>query len=150
MTKCRVRFLIQFTSTDFDAAGHAQLPIPKRVVRSGWASAAPPPGDFVRGPVLWSSRCAAWGWWVSERSSFSAQSPLGAKILPVEHTIRRWRVGTGQHAPHTTGGRTTGCNAAIPIRGGDHKVSTRLRKGAIPRVRDRLSHRHVEFKLPIG
>jgi hypothetical protein len=28
----------------------------------------------------------------------SAQSPLGAKILPVEHTIRRWRVKTGQHA----------------------------------------------------
>ena len=44
------------------------------------------------------------GWWVSERSSFSAQSPLGAKILPVEHTIRRWRVGTGQHASETTCG----------------------------------------------
>jgi cytochrome P450 len=28
-----------------------------------------------------------------------AQSPLGAKILPVEHTIRRWRVRTDQHAP---------------------------------------------------
>ena len=27
-----------------------------------------------------------------------SQSPLGAKILPVEKTIRRWRVGTGQHA----------------------------------------------------
>lgn len=57
-----------------------------------------PAGGFVRGPVLWSSRYAAGGWWVSERSSFSAQSPLGAKILPVEQTIRRWRVGTGQHA----------------------------------------------------
>ena len=34
---------------------------------------------------------------LSERSSLSAQSPLGA-ILPVEQTIRRWRVGTGQHA----------------------------------------------------
>ena len=29
---------------------------------------------------------------------------LGAKILPVEHTIRRWRVGTGQHASQTTCG----------------------------------------------
>jgi hypothetical protein len=33
-----------------------------------------------------------------ERSSLNAQSPLNARILPVEHTIRRWRVGTGQHA----------------------------------------------------
>jgi hypothetical protein len=57
-----------------------------------------PAGGFVRGPVLWSSRYAAGGWWVWERSSLSAQSPLGAKILPVEQTIRRWRVGTGQHA----------------------------------------------------
>ncbi len=40
---------------------------------------------------------------LSERSSLSAQSPLGA-ILPVDPTIQRWRVGTGQHAPHTTGG----------------------------------------------
>jgi hypothetical protein len=41
---------------------------------------------------------------LSEPSSLSAQSPLGAQILPVEHTIRRWRVGTAQHTPHTTGG----------------------------------------------
>src|ERR1700758_2562202 len=87
---------------------------------------------------------------LSEWSSLSAQSPLGAEILPVEHTIRRWRVGTGQHTPHSTGGGTTGCNAAIPIRGGDHKVSTRLRKGAIPRVRDTLSRRQVECEPPIG
>ena len=35
---------------------------------------------------------------LSEPSSLSPQSPLGAKILPVEQTIRRWRVGTGKHA----------------------------------------------------
>ncbi len=29
-------------------------------------------------------------------------------------------------------------------------MRARLGKGAIPRVRDTLSHRHVEFELPIG
>jgi haloacetate dehalogenase len=29
---------------------------------------------------------------------------LGARILAVEHTIRRWRVRTGQHASQATGG----------------------------------------------
>jgi hypothetical protein len=57
-------------------------------------------GTRVVGPVAY----AAWGWWVSERSSLSAQSPLGAKILPVEHTIHRRRVGTAQHASETTCG----------------------------------------------
>lgn len=41
---------------------------------------------------------------LSERSSLSAQSPLGATILPVEHAIRRWRVGTAQHASQATCG----------------------------------------------
>ena len=44
------------------------------------------------------------GWWVAEELSCSAQSPLGARILPVEHTIRRWRVGPAQHASETTCG----------------------------------------------
>jgi hypothetical protein len=30
--------------------------------------------------------------------SHNAHSPLGAKILPIEQTIRWWRVGPGQHA----------------------------------------------------
>ena len=42
--------------------------------------------------------------YLSEPSSLGAHPPLGAKILPVEHTIRRWRVGTGQHTPHATRG----------------------------------------------
>ena len=62
-----------------------QAPLPRRGIREG---------DPFCGPVAYAAR----GWWVSQRSSFSAQSPLGAKILPVEQTIRRWRVGTGQHA----------------------------------------------------
>jgi hypothetical protein len=112
MTKCAVRFLIQFTSTDFDAAGPAQFRVRCFIVLielvdtqeggSEWlGKRRSPAGDSSGGPVLWSSRYAAWGWWVSERSSFSAQSRLGARILAVEQTIRRWRVGTGQHASWT-------------------------------------------------
>ena len=39
-----------------------------------------PAGGFVRGPVLWSSRYAAWGWWVWEQSDLSAQSPLVPRV----------------------------------------------------------------------
>jgi hypothetical protein len=41
---------------------------------------------------------------LSPLPSVGVQLPLGAEILPVEHTIRRWRVGAGQHASETTGG----------------------------------------------
>lgn len=37
-------------------------------------------------------------------SSLGARSLSGAQILPVEHAILRWRVGTGQHAPQTARG----------------------------------------------
>lgn len=80
----------------------------------------------------------------------SVQSPLGAGILPVEHTIRRWRVGTAQHASETSCGRTTGCYDAIPIRGRENKVRARLGDGAVPRVQNGLTRRHVKFKFPIG
>lgn len=84
------------------------------------------------------------------QSSRSVQSPLGAGILPVEHTIRRWRVGTAQHASETSCGRTTGCYDAIPIRGRENKVRAGLGDGAVPRVQNGLTRRHVKFKLPIG
>ena len=57
-----------------------------------------PAGGFVRGTRFVVQSLCGLGWWVSERSSLSAQAPLGAKILPVEQTIRRWRVGAGQDA----------------------------------------------------
>lgn len=79
----RVNRTSRYPSGWFGVVG--QAPLPRRGIREG---------DPFCGPVAY----AAWGWWVSERSSLSAQSPLGAKILPVEQTIRRWRVGTGQHA----------------------------------------------------
>jgi len=73
--------------------------IPKRVVRSGWARRRFPAGGFREGDPFCGPVAMRLGvWWVSERSSFGAQPPLGAKILLVEQTIRRWRIGTGQHA----------------------------------------------------
>jgi hypothetical protein len=57
-----------------------------------------PAGGFVRGTRLWSSRYAAWGLVGLGAVGPQCAVALGAKILPVEQTIRRWRVGTGQHA----------------------------------------------------
>src|SRR5882757_6742891 len=78
------------------------------------------------------------------------KSLLGATVLPVEHTIRRWRVEAGQHASQTTCGRTARRNDAIPIRGGENIVRAVLRKGATPRMRDGFTRRQVEFEPPIS
>ena len=57
-----------------------------------------PAGGFVRGDRFVVQSLCGLGLVGLGAVEPQCAARLGAKILPVEQTIRRWRVGTGQHA----------------------------------------------------
>lgn len=98
LTKCAARFLTYFAPTDFDASEPRSLrvkcfivliePIDTQEGGSEWlGKRCSPAGGFVRDPFSWSIRLCGLASVGLGAVEPQCESPLGARILAVEHTI---------------------------------------------------------------